>query len=359
MAFFEIPGIRISAISCAVPRNTVHNSECTGLPQRELDLFIRTTGIRQRRVASDKIATSDLCLASARALLDGEKAHPDDIGIIIFVTQSADYYLPATSVILQSRLGLRTSIPAFDINLGCSGYPYGLSVIAGLMNSMNIEKGLLFCGDISSFTASPLDRTTHPVFGDAGSATLLERDSNADTMQFCLMSDGSRHKAIIIPDGGIRNRLTPDSLVMKTVHDGIQRSRIHLELNGIDVFNFGTDQVSATISEFFQHFSSNPDQYDYFIMHQANLLLNETIRKKAGFEISKTPYSLDEFGNTSSASIPLTMTTRLGKEIASTSNRLLLAGFGVGLSWGIASVPTDRPFCPPLIEVDEDDIELQ
>jgi 3-oxoacyl-[acyl-carrier-protein] synthase-3 len=270
----------------------------------------------------------------------------------LFVSQSPDYFLPATSIILQNRLGLSKATMAFDIQLGCSGYVYGLSVISNLMNSGKFKKGLLLVGDKSSFSPSRQDKSTYPIFGDAGTATLLEYDPAAGKMDFNLQSDGSGAKAIIIEDGGMRNTYTEESDKMVEVGPGIIRNRKNLVLDGIEVFNFSLREAAPNVMDLLKYNSTAVTDYDFFVFHQANKLMNESIRKKLKIEPEKVPYSLQQYGNTSSASIPLTIVTELADKVKDKKTEMLLSAFGVGLSWASASLTLNNLKCLPLIEIE-------
>lgn len=206
-------------------------------------------------------------------------------------------------------------------------------------------------GDVSTATCSYEDKSTYPLFGDAGTVTALEFSDTAKPMTFNLQSDGSGFEAIIIPHGGIRNRASKASFDKKEIDKGIVRADYNLALNGLEVFNFSIKEVPLALKNFFQDTETTTEDYDYFLMHQANKLMNETIRKKIKFEEEKVPYSMKKFGNTSSASIPLTLVTQLREELQSKSLNLLMTGFGVGLSWGVTSLSLDRIKCPELIEL--------
>lgn len=351
MPFFKINNIDIKGMAAAVPKNVESNWDYELLTDKEKKLLIKTTGVEERRVAKRGVTTSDLCYEAAEKLIQELTWNKEEIDIVIFLSQSRDYYLPATSIILQDRLGLSKSCMAFDIGLGCSGFVYGLSVIGGLLSSTGLKKGLLMMGDISSATCSKDDKSTYPLFGDAGTVTAIEFNENASPISFQLNSDGSGYDAIIIPHGGIRNLVSKESFDKKEIEKGINRCDLNLALNGLDVFNFSVTKVPASIKEFYEQTDTSSDSYDYFLMHQANKLMNETIRKKLKFEEEKVPYSIQKYGNTSSASIPLTIVTELQKEITSKSLNLLMAGFGVGLSWGMVALSSDKIVCPDLIEV--------
>jgi len=351
MAFFGVKHVTIKGMAAAVPKQVMRNIEYDYISEQERKMFIKTTGIAERRTSGDSgLITTDLCKAAAEELLKATSTAKEEIGILIFVSQTPDYFLPASSVMLQNRLGLPKTCMAFDINLGCSGYVYGLSVISSLMSNAKIKKGLLLTGDISSLGTPKEDKSVYPLFGDAGTATLLEYDEKAKEMFFSLETDGSGYEAIIVREGGMRKPYTKESFEIKDQGNGISRAGRNLELNGVDVFNFSVTVVPENIRKFFEQTSTNPESYDYFVMHQANLLMNETIRKKLKFPPEKIPYTLSKYGNTSSASIPLTIVSELADKVK-TPQSLLISGFGVGLSWATASLKTDNLVCPPVIEL--------
>jgi 3-oxoacyl-[acyl-carrier-protein] synthase-3 len=350
MASFSINNVKVSGIAAAVPKKSISNWDYELLSETEKKLLIKTTGVESRRIANEADTTSDLYFEAARKLVTELAWEKEEIEVLIFLSQSRDYYLPATSIILQDRLGLSKSCMAFDIGLGCSGFVYGLSVISSIMSASGLKKGLLLVGDISSLTCSKEDKSTYPLFGDAGTATALEF-SLGNSMNFSLNSDGGGFEAIMIPAGGIRNVVNKNSFDVKELEKGIKRNDLNLALNGLDVFSFSVKEVPKSVLSFFERFNVSENQFDYFLMHQANKLMNETIRKKVKFEANKVPYSLKEYGNTSSASIPLTIVTQLQSQVKTKSLNLLLAGFGVGLSWGISSLPLTNIACPDLIEV--------
>jgi 3-oxoacyl-[acyl-carrier-protein] synthase-3 len=351
MAFFQVENISVRGIAAAVPRFEISNMDYDHLNEQERKLLIKTTGIEKRRAVKDTgVTTADLCQASAEKLLTQLSVNREDIQIVVFVSQTPDYFLPASSIILQNKLGLPKTCIAFDIDLGCSGYVYGLSVVSTLMNQAKLKKGLLLVGDISTDGTPIEDKSVYPLFGDGGTATLLEYDESAEKMTFSLQSDGSGYEAIIVREGAKRKPYTKESFDLVDIGNGIKRAPRNLELNGLDVFNFSVTEVPKNISDFFQKTGTTAESYDYFVMHQANLIMNETIRKKLKFPPEKIPYSLSKFGNTSSASIPLTIVSEL-RNIVNSPASLLLSGFGVGLSWGTVSLKTKGLVCPELIEM--------
>lgn len=358
MAEFSLSGVSIRAIAAAVPRAVERNDDYTALSAQERALLIKTTGVRERRIAPQGLTTTDLCAASAREILARLHISTEQIGLLVFVSQSGDFHLPASAALLQERLGLANSTMAFDVGLGCSGYVYGLAIAGSLMQASGAQKALLLAGDVSSIVTSREDKSTYPLFGDAGSATLLERTESGKPWHFNLMTDGSGADAIMVPDGMNRYGVSQDSLKMEQVSEGIRRNRLNLILKGSDIFAFAIREVPPSIQAVCRHADLTTESLDYLVMHQANLLINETIRKKLSMPERKVPYSLDEFGNTSSASIPLTMVTRMRDQLEGGTLKLLLSGFGVGLSWGNVILETNDIFCPPLLEIPADDRPL-
>ncbi|MFT7611174.1 MAG: 3-oxoacyl-[acyl-carrier-protein] synthase-3 [Parvicellaceae bacterium] len=349
MANFSISGVNITGVAACVPKNVVSNYDYELLSESERRMLVKTIGVETRHVAPKYTTTLDYACAAAEKLFETGNVDRSEIKLEIFVTQSRDYYLPSTAIIAQHKLGLGQDCMAFDIGLGCSGYTYGLSVIASMMKSTGIKKALLLVGDVSTVTCSYNDKSTYPLFGDAGTATLLEL-KEGNEWHFDLHSDGSGEEAIKIPHGGMRNLLTADSLIEKKREDGNTRADLHLQLDGLTVFNFSISKVPKSIRAFMEQNNVVPTSLDHFVMHQANKLMNESIRKKLKFEPEQVPYSLDRYGNTSSASIPLTMVTELSNELK-TPKSLLLSGFGVGLSWGHVLIQTNSVICPPVLEI--------
>lgn len=335
MAFQTINNIAIAGISAAVPKVQEDNflQELLGSPE-EREKFVLNTGIRKRHVVADsKLCTSDLCFAAAEQLISNLNWDKEEIDCLIFVSQTPDYILPATSCILQNKLDLPESCFALDISLGCSGWCYGLSVIGSLMQNGNFKKGLLLCGDTVTVTKSPFDKATFPLFGDAGTATGLYYQEGLPGIRVHTGTDGSGAESIMIKDGGFRHFFNENSLNVVVQEDGVVRNNLQSSLDGTAVFIFGITKAPQSIKALLSNFQLNKEDVDYFILHQANNMMNEKIRKKLGIDSNKLPISLDQFGNTSSASIPLTIVARLGDKLKEGNHRLVGCGFGVGLSW--------------------------
>jgi 3-oxoacyl-[acyl-carrier-protein] synthase III len=345
MAFFQVSKVKISGVSAAVPTNDL-------LSEKERKLFVRSTGIEKRRVASAGICSSDLCEAAARKLIADLGWKKEEISVLVFVTQTPDYITPSTAILLQQKLNLSQSCLSFDINLGCSGFVYGLSVVGSILSNIPNGKGLLLVGDVSTACISPKDKSTVPLFSDAGSATALEYNSKSEGLFFNLENNGNGYEAIIIPEGGYRNPVTVQSLMMNEIEPGISRCGNHLILKGIDIFNFSVHEVPKNISNLMEHKNITNEQVDYLILHQANKIINDAIAAALNFPEQKVPSSLLNFGNTSSATIPVTMITEINEQLKSTKIDLLLCGFGVGLSWGSVFLQTENICCPGLIEIE-------
>lgn len=350
MSFVSIENVKISGISACVPPEVVECKDFTLFSDVDAENFSKTTGVERRRKADAKTCTSDLCVKSAEKLIEELKWDKSEIDCLVFVTQTPDYKLPATSCILQDRLGLSNSCYTLDISSGCSGWVYALSVISSLISHGSFRKGLLLAGDTILKFCSPLDKSSYPLFGDAGSATALEYTGRKDdTIQFTFNTDGESYKTIIIEDGGYRNPVSLKSFEKQKEGEGIERNKLELVLEGMDVFSFGISKAPQSVNELAQHFELDLEKQDFFIFHQANMFMNEKIRKKLKLPVEKVPYSLKDFGNTSCATIPLTMVTQIRENLSNDELSNIACGFGVGLSWGSCHFRTDKITCPELL----------
>lgn len=349
MAVLNIRNVKISGISACVPKSSVLNQNVykwDGALQ-----FIESTGIKERRVSTPDITASSLCIEAAESLIDQLGWDKNEIEALVFVSQTPDYILPASSCIIQNKLGLSSSCFTLDISLGCSGWVYALSVISSLMQNGTIKKGILLAGDTVSKICSPEDKSTFPLFGDAGSATALEYSTNESGFKFILNSDGKGFKSIIVEDGGFKNPTSISSLELNEFGEGQIRSNLQLALDGMDVFSFGITKAPKSIKELCKVYSLDLEGIDIVTFHQANMMMNEMIRKKLHLSENQVPYSLDYFGNTSCASIPLTLVTQEKPRLTSEKLSHIACGFGVGLSWGSVWFETDNIVVPDLIEI--------
>lgn len=352
MSFQKINNVRIDGIAACVPAKIEENAELEMFSvQEDYDKFVAMTGIERRRIVSEGICASDMCYAAAEKLISDLKWEKSEINCLVFVSQTPDYKLPATACVLQSRLGLAKDCMSFDISLGCSGWVYGLTVVASIISAGGNKKALLLVGDTVSTTKSPLDKSTYPLFGDAGTATALSFDNNATAISSCLYTDGGNYEAIMIEDGGARNPFNSESLEVKEFENGIKRNRLQSILDGSSVFTFGISKAPQSVNNLIEHFEIEKDNVDYFVFHQANMLMNEKIRTKLKLQEEKVPYILNDFGNTSSTSIPLTIVVKLRNELENAKRKIIACGFGVGLSWGAIAFDLENVICSELIEI--------
>jgi 3-oxoacyl-[acyl-carrier-protein] synthase III len=346
MAFLEVKNVKIVGISVGVPSTIERNNDKVLSNDYDTESFVEITGVKERRI-SKTLTTSDLCYAAAERLIENLSWGKEEIDAIILVSQNTDYYLPATACILQDRLGLKKECYALDITLGCSGWVYGLSTISALMSSGTIKKALLMSGDAKRHVP-----TYDPLFGFAGSVTALEYEEGNNGFKFHFGTDGSCYDAIIIPDGGSRNQITEASFAEEEI-DGKTYNRLQTRMKGMDVFAFGITTAPKSIKKMAEYFKLNYLDYDYYVFHQANMKMNNIIARKLNLDLSKVPSSMCYFGNTSSASIPLTILSELKGVIDNKRTKFLCCGFGVGLSWGTVAFETDRILLSDLVEVDD------
>lgn len=349
MSIFQVPDISIEGISACVPEDVFYNKDYDWLTLKERETLIKTVGVEKKHHAKKGTTTSDLCFEASKRLMTDLNWDPEEVDLLVFISQSRDYIIPATAGLLQDKLGLPKSCIAFDISLGCSGYVYGLSVVGSMMSNGAAKKALLLTGDISTLNTSYKDKSAYPIFGDAGTATALEFKKGNGSMKFNLQTDGDGYEAIIIPDGGIRNLVEIESFEYHEISEGIYRNNLNIILDGVKVFNFSLREVKPNILKLTKDIAVELGDIDYFVFHQANRLMNETIRKQLKLEPEKVPYSLKDYGNTSSASIPLTIVTELAEKVNNNELTMLLSGFGVGLSWGSVLLETNNIVCPPML----------
>lgn len=351
MPILSYRDIGLSGLAAAVPETEIDNlapSDC--FPPEHTASVVDKTGIRYRRQTAAGQCASDLCVAAADQLLNQMAIDRDSVDALIFVSQTPDYRMPATAVLLQDRLKLKKATGAFDVNLGCSGFVYGLNLAYSLAANPGIQRVLLLNGETRTRAYSMRDRATGLLFGDAGTAALVEK-MPVGPAWFSMNSDGGRGDLICIRHGGYRHPSTPDSLLEREQADGSIRSDEQGEMNGAGVFEFLIEEVPKDIRAILATAGMEVGLFDYFVFHQANKFMNEHLRRKMKIPPEKMPYSLESFGNTSGVSVPLTMATRLAEPLAQAAQQLFLCGFGVGLSWASAIVPTQPMVVPALIEV--------
>jgi 3-oxoacyl-[acyl-carrier-protein] synthase-3 len=348
----KIRGARVAGIAAAVPTKCQSVLDARYGAEAERRRFAETTGIRERRLAVPGQCTSDLAAAASERLLDELGWERSTVDLLVLVTQTPDYALPATAVTLQDRLGLPKGCAAWDVNLGCSGYTYGLATMAGLIAGMDVKRGLLLVGDTAAQGVLPsAEPETPPLFSDAATATALEWSEFAPAIYAELASDGSGAEVIMQRMGGARNPYRPDTFHYETTEDGIIVVDNGYQLDGLEVFNFSMRRVPPAVKDLLAYANVPPEEVDAFVFHQANKLINDLLGKQLHLPAEKVPTTLSRYGNTSSATIPLTIVSELRERIRSQEMNLLLCGFGVGLSWATVLCRTDRIVCPEVIEL--------
>lgn len=351
MAFLDIKNVRIAGMAAGVPKNIASNLHPGPEDNVSADYapedFVATTGVEERRI-STTLCASDLCYGAAEKLITDLGWDKQEIEGILFVSQTPDYILPATACILQDRLGLSTECYATDMSIGCSGWLYGLSSLAALVSNGGIKKALLMVGDAKA----RVNGKRNPLFGSSGTVTALEYVEGAKGLQFHFGTDGSGFDAIITPDGGARNQITPDSF-KEYEFEGKMVHRLQSRMKGMDVFSFGITTAPKSIKKLAEHFGFDYQSADYLVLHQANMKMNDFIVKKLKFDKTKVPSSLRYFANTNGASIPVTIVTQLKGKLNETT-KFLCCGFGVGLSWGSLYFESDKDMViSDLVEMDD------
>ncbi|MGN6422323.1 MAG: ketoacyl-ACP synthase III [Asticcacaulis sp.] len=350
----RISGVAVRGIRACVPALTRDLAEEGLIPDAaERERLIKSIGVRSRHIARPDMMTSDLCQKAADGLLDELGWARDSIDVLIMVTQSADYVIPATACALQDRLGLGSCL-AFDINLGCSGYAYGLWTAASLMKTLSVAgrpaRALVLAGDVSTSKLLEGDRATVPLFGDAGSATALELDPNTDNWFGVFGTDGSGAPHIMVEAGALKHPLLPpkEPHPPEKADDLYRKARLHL--NGTEVFNFTLKAVPPLVNAIFDAANVTVDDIDYVLLHQANVFMLNHLRKKAGLPEDKVPIAMETYGNTSSASIPLTIADKLS-DVFDQPRELVLMGFGVGWSWSALKLTIGPMPAPKVVEL--------
>lgn len=352
MSFITFKNVGISGISAVVPKNIIDNCTFTDIfTKQEIENTINTTGIKQRRFVNENMCSSDLCYEASQKLIEHFDLDKDSIDLLIFLSQTPDFHQPATAPIIQHQLGLSKSTGAFDINLACSGYVYGLATAFSFASQKGINKVLLLVGETLSKIVSKRDRATSLLFGDAGSATLIEKNAKFESSFFSMNSDGSGNWVLMIPSGGYRNPSSTESLKEKKYEDGSIRSDEQLFMDGMEVFNFTMREVPKDIKKILKYSKQNLDAVDYIVFHQANKFMTDFFATKLRYPKEKVPYSLEKYGNTSAVSIPLTIVSELKNDLIDARKKVILCGYGGGLSWATAILELNNCFISDMSEI--------
>ncbi len=338
MSFYKNKGIRIAGMSCVVPDNRVTVESFSSVFGDEIPAkFSAGTGIKAMYKALPEQTASDLATAAAEDLFMQLNIERSDIGLMLLITQSPDYRRPSSASVVQKRLNLPVECSCMEINLGCSGFIYGLQTAMSLMNASDVKYGLLLMGETATKLVDPQDKSIVMMYGDAGAAVLLDRSDDSAEVTTLLRSDGSRYRSIILPAGGFRDMNASHERFMCS--DGIERSLYDIYMDGTSVFSFSITDVPKALTDYLEYTGTSVSDYDVFVFHQANEFIIKQLMRKLKLKKESVPISLDRYGNTGGVSVPLTLCDAFGgrKDKA----QVLMVGFGIGLSWGITSIEID------------------
>ena len=350
MSVFKSSGIGIAGVACAVPKNNVPVVSFTSVFGEEVtSKFTSGTGIKATYKALPEQTASDLAVAAAQELFSHIDVEKSEIGAMFLVTQSPDYRRPSSASIVQIRLGLPIDCSCMEINLGCSGFVYGLQTAMAMMSASDYKYGLLLMGETATKLVDPLDKSIVMMYGDAGAAILLERKEGAETTSL-LRSDGSRYKAIVLPAGGFRDMNPGHERFMCS--DGIERSLYDIFMDGTSVFSFSISDVPQAITDYLKITETTVADYNAFLFHQANQFIIKQLIRKMKLPKDQVPLSLDRYGNTGGISIPLTLCDAYGDK-SGEKLKALICGFGIGLSWGVANIEVDTDKIYPIVQTED------
>jgi 3-oxoacyl-[acyl-carrier-protein] synthase-3 len=331
----------IAAVATHLPDRVLTNDELARLfPDWSADKILEKTGIRERRIAAENETAGDLAFQAALKLFASGAASPDDVDFIILCTQAPDHVLPTTACLLQDRLGCRRDIGALDVNLGCSGYVYGLSLAGGLIAAGMASKVLLLTADTYSKYINERDKSVRTLFGDGAAATLVTAsdDGSRSIGPFVYGTDGKGGPDLIVEAGGFRTPRCAETGIDADDGAGNVRSRDNLYMNGAAVMTFTLREVPQTYRRLLDRSGLAPEDIDYVLLHQANKFMLDALQKKLKVEDSKMPRRYEDIGNTVSSTIPFVLSDLIAQGALTPGKRLMMIGFGVGLSWAGAVV---------------------
>lgn len=326
---------RVRATSYALPSTLLTNDMLAAEhPDWKVEKMSGKTGIRNRHVAGPDVFTSDLAVSAAKVLFDAHTITPADVDYLIVCTQSPDFFLPSTACIVQAQLGMRADVGAVDITLGCSGFIYALSLAKGLIESGQVRNVLVITAETHSKFANSDDKSTRPIFGDGAAATFVVGDSLVDGMTGIILgTDGAGGPVLVVPNGGLRDAATYSPKSSVTTR-GIETNGHDMYMDGLEVFNFTIRVVPGVVREVLEKSRITMNEIDLIIFHQANRYLIEHLRKKLEIPLEKFVVALENYGNTGSSTIPIALSDAVDAGRVKSGDKILIVGFGVGLSWG-------------------------
>lgn len=327
---------RISAVEYYLPEQVLTNEQLSAeFPEWSVEKIAAKTGIQRRHIAGESEYASDLAIAAGRKLLARERVDTSSIDYLIVCTQSPDYYLPTTACIVHEALGLERTAGAVDINLGCSGYIYAIGQAKGLVESGQVSRVLLITADTYTKFVNPQDKSVRTIFGDGAAATLITATESQIPHIGALTygTDGSGAGSLIVPHGGLRSGadFAPNSPGSAR---GLASNGYDLYMDGPEIFNFTLRVVPESVETILAKAGLGMDDVDLFVFHQANAFMLEHLRKKLNVPREKFFVSLAESGNTVSSTIPIALAEAVRQGELREGMRVMLLGFGVGLSWG-------------------------
>lgn len=351
MAFLKILNVSIRGISACVPPKVEENRDIPFYTPEECEKIIESTGVERKHIVSDGITGSDLCLKATEKLLEDLGWERDSIDAIIYVTQTPDYPSPPTVFVMHDKLNLSSECLAVDLNHGCPGWVVGLSTLASMMSSGSIKRALLLDGDNITSSQYPLDRESRPLFGDCGTATALEYDEQASPLLFHSGTNSKDGISLIRTKGAYRHPHTLESYQREL---GMLNGDVAVEetddtMDGMSVFSFGISMPPKSMKKLCAEFDIDINVIDKLIVHQANLFMVNKIAKKMKVDQEKVPVSLKNYGNTTSATIPLTLVSECASVYSQKKQKTLACGFGTGLAWASVYFETDKIVCPDVI----------
>ena len=317
---------RISEIETYFPEKKVTNEDLQKeFPEWSPEKIFNKVGVKQRYTASAEETVLELAVKASEKLL--KKIDKNEIDFILFCTQSPDYHLPTTACILQDRLGLRKDIGALDFNLGCSGFVYGLSIAKGLIATGAAQNILLVTAETYTKYLRKSDKSNRTIFGDGAAATLIQKDEAKENFQFILGTDGSGYDNLIVRNGGGRNRINKEDEAGNCLY-----------MNGQNIFIFTIEKIPALVKEILEKNNLTKNDVDYYIFHQANAHILRRQREILEIPEEKFYINLEKYGNTVSSTIPIALKDALETGKVKRGEKIMLIGFGVGLSWGATIV---------------------
>jgi len=343
-----IPNINIQAIGSWLPTNRLEMMDLAfEYGEKEVLSIIKATGVERVRIADADMTSSDMCFQAAEELIKNEQIDKSEIDGLVFVSQTSDYILPATSISLQHRLGLSKETVCIDIHYGCSGFIYGAFQAAVWIHSGACRKVLVLAGDTTSRMINSKDKSLRMVFGDCGTAALFTKGEHP--MGFFICSDGSGSDRLIVPAGGFRTPVSEETSNLTFDEDNNGRTLNDLYMDGGAIFNFALANVHKNVNGLIEKMGWNKEDVGMYALHQANVFMVNYVRKMLKVDKSLVPMNVKDFGNTGPSTIPFLFSDICSAEHPYSLDKVIMSGFGVGLSWGsVAANLSETRFYAPI-----------